>query len=57
MQQIICNCNNDRLKTDSFYAQADLLTGVILKQIKTFQTAVEKINDRARQAKSNILPS
>ena len=38
-----------RLKTNTFYAQANLLSGGILRQLDTFTQAIRQFHDRSRQ--------
>jgi len=49
MQRITCKCKDTRYKTNSFYAQANLLTGGIIKQMESFGRALEEFHDRSRQ--------
>lgn len=49
MKRITCKCKDIRYKTNSFYAQANLLTGGIIKQMKSFGCALEEFHDRTRQ--------
>jgi hypothetical protein len=46
MQRVTYRCNDKRLKSNSFYAQAHLLAGGILKQIDTFKKTLEEFYDR-----------
>ena len=46
MQRVTYRCNDKRLKSNSFYAQAHLLAGGILKQITTFKKTLEEFYDR-----------
>lgn len=46
MQRVSYRCNDNRLKSNSFYAQAHLLAGGILKQIDRFKKTLEKFYDR-----------
>ena len=50
MRQLILICNDTRLKTNTFYAQANLLSGGILRQIEAFTQAIRQFYDRSRQA-------
>jgi hypothetical protein len=49
MQRLILKCNDTRFKTSSFYAQANLLAGGILRQLDTFSQAIRQFYDRSRQ--------
>jgi hypothetical protein len=57
MQRVSYKSNDKRFKTASFHAQANLLTGGILRQINNFKEAMRKLNDRTGQKTSNILSS
>jgi hypothetical protein len=57
IQRIIYISCDKRFKTASFNAQANLLTGGILRQINTFKRAVRELHDRSGQTKGNILSS
>jgi hypothetical protein len=50
MQRLILRCNDSRLKSRSFYAQANLLSGGILRQLDSFTQAIRQFYDRSRQA-------
>ena len=49
MRQLILICNDTRLKTNTFYAQANLLSGGILRQLDTFTQAIRQFYDRSGQ--------
>ncbi|MDX1707744.1 MAG: chromosome partitioning protein ParB [Desulfobacterales bacterium] len=49
MQRLILKCSDPRLKTRSFYAQANLLAGGILRQMEPFTQAIRQFYDRSRQ--------
>jgi len=57
IQRVACNSSDSRFKTVSFHAQANLLTGGILRQIQMFEKAVRRLHDRSGQASSSILPA
>jgi len=57
IQRIIYKSSDSRSKTASFYVQANLLTGGILRQINPFEKAVRQLNDRSGQATGNIRPA
>ncbi len=57
MQRVTYKSNDKRFKTASFHAQANLLTGGILRQINIFEKAIRRLHDRTGQKASNILPS
>ncbi|MHC4858348.1 MAG: chromosome partitioning protein ParB [Planctomycetota bacterium] len=50
MRRLILICNDTRLKTNTFYAQANLLSGGILRQLDAFTRAIRQFYDRSRQA-------
>jgi len=50
MQRLILKCNDSRLKSRSFYAQANLLSGGIVRQLDPFTEAIRQFYDRSRQA-------
>jgi hypothetical protein len=50
MRRLILICNDTRLKTNTFYAQANLLSGGILRQLDTFTQTMRQLYDRSRQA-------
>lgn len=50
MRRLILICNDTRLKTNTFYAQANLLSGGILRQLDTFTQTIRQFYDRSRQA-------
>jgi len=49
MQRLILKCNDTRFKTSSFYAQANLLSGGILRQLDAFSRAIRQFYDRSGQ--------
>ena len=49
MGRLILKCNDKRLKTSSFYAQANLLSGGILRQLGPFTQAIRQFYDRTGQ--------
>lgn len=49
MQRLILKCNDTRLKTSSFYAQANLLSGGIVRQLDAFTQAIRQFYDRTGQ--------
>lgn len=50
MQRLILKCTDSRLKSRSFYAQANLLSGGILRQLDPFTQAIRQFYDRTGQA-------
>jgi len=49
MQRLILKCNDTRFKTNTFYAQANLLSGGILRQLDAFTKAIRQFYDRTGQ--------
>jgi hypothetical protein len=45
MQRVACQ-GRGKFKTASFYAQAGLLAGGILRQIRMFESAIRELHDR-----------
>ena len=54
MQRVICKSRDERLKTNSFYAQANILSGGILRQMDGFSKAMRQIHDRSGNAQSDL---
>jgi len=50
MQRLILKCNDSRFKTSSFYAQANLLSGGILRHLDPFTQAIRQFYDRTGEA-------
>ena len=48
MRRLILICNDTRLKTNTFYAQANLLSGGILRQLDAFTQTIRQFYDRSR---------
>jgi len=49
MLRVISESRDDRFKSNAFYAQANLLSGGILRQIDAFHKAIGELNDRTRK--------
>jgi len=49
MQRVTCKSQDKRFTTNSFFAQANLLSGGILRQLDTFTQAIRQFYDRSRQ--------
>lgn len=49
MQRLILKFNDSRFKTNTFYAQANLLSGGILRQLDAFTQAIRQFYDRTGQ--------
>jgi len=50
MRRFILKCNDSQLKSSPFYAQANLLSGGILRQLAPFTEAIRQFYDRTGQA-------
>ncbi|MBW1692299.1 MAG: chromosome partitioning protein ParB [Deltaproteobacteria bacterium] len=50
MQKFITRCRVSRFKTGAFYAQANLLSGGIIRQLGPFSKAIREFYDQSRQA-------
>jgi hypothetical protein len=50
MQRVLSKSADRRLQSGSFYAQAQLLTGGILRRTAAFSQTVKQLHDRSRQA-------
>ncbi len=57
MQRVINKSKDDRFKTGSFYAQANLLTDGILRLTNMFFKAIKEFHDKSGQTTSNLSPS
>jgi hypothetical protein len=49
MQRVTCKSNDRRFKTTSFYSQANLLAGGIIRQMEAFSKAIREFYDRSGQ--------
>lgn len=50
MQRVTCKSQDKRFATSVFFAQANLLSGGILRQLAQFTQAIRQLYDRSRQA-------
>jgi hypothetical protein len=50
MQRVTCKTEDKRFTTSGFFAQANLLSGGILRQLAPFTQAIRQFYDRSRQA-------
>lgn len=57
MCRVISKSQDDSYRGNSFYAQANLLMGGILRNMAPFSKAVEDFYDRSRQAQSDLPPA
>jgi len=55
MQRAIVGSKDPRLKTNSFYSQANLLAGAIVRHMETFSTAMREFYDRSGQAEGHLV--
>ena len=56
MQRVTYKSADERFKTNSFFAQANLLAGGIVRHIDSFSKAMKEFYDRSGEAKSDLLP-
>jgi hypothetical protein len=54
MQRAINRSKDDRYKTGSFHAQANLLTGGILRQMNIFSKSIKELHDKSGQTSSDL---
>ena len=57
MQRVTYKSKDPRFKTNSFYSQANLLSGGIVRQIETFSKAIREFHDRSGKTQSHLSPS
>jgi len=57
MQRVISRSKDDRHKTGSFYALANLLTGGILRQMNIFSESIKELHDKSGQTSSDLSSS
>ena len=50
MQRVIHKSSDDRLKTNAFYSQANILSGGIVRQMARFSKTMGEFHDRSGQA-------
>ncbi len=50
MQRLTVMCKDNRYNTGSFYAQANLLSGGILRQVEFFAKELREFHDKSGQA-------
>ena len=50
MQRVTCKSQDKRFATSGFFAQANLLSGGIVRQLAPFSQAIRQLHDRTRQA-------
>jgi hypothetical protein len=54
MQRFIAQCNDTGLISNAFAAQANLLSGGIIRQLDTFSTGLRSFHDRTGQTESGL---
>lgn len=54
IRRIISKSQDERITSPSFYAQAELLTGGILRQMDVFSQTLKAFHDKSRQAQSDL---
>lgn len=57
MQRVTYKSKDPRFKTNSFYSQANLLAGGIVRQMDIFSKAIREFHDRSGQTQSHLSPS
>jgi hypothetical protein len=57
MQRVINKSQSDRFKSTTFFAQANLLTAGILRQMEIFAKSVRQFHDKCGQAGSDLSAS
>jgi hypothetical protein len=57
IQRVINKSQYDRFKTGTFFVQAHLLTGGILRQIKIFTKRIKEFHDKSGQTSSDLSAS
>jgi hypothetical protein len=57
MQRVTVASTDPRLKTNSFFCQADLLAAAIVDKMQAFSKAMREFHDRAGQAACHLVPS
>lgn len=55
MQRVSVGSKDPRLKTNSFYSQANLLAGAIVRQLQKFSAAMREFHDRSGQAEGHLV--
>jgi len=57
MQRVISRSSDTRYKSNSFFAQTNLITAGILRQMEIFSKAVKELHDKSGQASSDLSAS
>ncbi len=53
MDRVVCKSKDGRFKTGAFYAQANLITGGILRRMDIFNKAIGEFHDRTRKTQGD----
>jgi len=54
MQRLACQSSANRLNSNAFYVQANLLAGGIMRQMDSFVKAIRQLYDKSGETKSNL---
>jgi hypothetical protein len=54
MQRVISGSCDERYQSNGFWAQANLITGGILRQMQLFAKTIKVIHDKSRQTPSDL---
>ena len=54
MNRVVCKSKDDRFKTGSFFVQANLITGGILRRTDAFNQAIRELHDRTGQTQGDM---
>jgi hypothetical protein len=57
MQRVVNKSQSERFKSAAFFAQANLLTAGILRQLEIFAKSVRQFHDKCGQAGSDLSAS
>jgi hypothetical protein len=57
MQRVISRSSDTRYKSNSFFAQANLITAGILRQMEIFAKSIKEFHDKSGQASSDLSAS
>jgi hypothetical protein len=55
MQRVTVGSTDPRLKSNSFYSQANLLSGAVVRHMQKFSTAMREFHDRSGQTQSHLV--
>jgi hypothetical protein len=54
MNRVVCKSKDSRFKTSSFFAQANLITGGVLRQMDIFNKAIREFHDRTGKTQGDL---